>query len=128
MADALTEAAPPTDRKKSDIRPFEKVKVPEAELIEMRRRINATKWPERETVTDESQGVPLATMRELARYWGTDYDWRKAEASSRRSSRTSSVPRSSPFGLPARPTSQGDDRDPFGHLLSRGDHSMERPQ
>ncbi|MGC1234987.1 MAG: epoxide hydrolase, partial [Xanthobacteraceae bacterium] len=60
------------------IRPF-KVNVPEAELTELRRRINATRWPERETVTDESQGVPLATSQELARYWATDYDWRKCE-------------------------------------------------
>ena len=61
------------------IRPFH-IDVPEAELTELRRRINATKWPDRETVTDESQGVQLATMQELARYWGTDYDWRKCEA------------------------------------------------
>jgi len=46
----------------------------------MRRRINATKWPERETVTDASQGVQLATMQALARYWATEYDWRKIEA------------------------------------------------
>src|ERR1700685_1487541 len=52
----------------------------EAELTELRRRINATKWPERETVTDASQGVQLATIQALARYWGTDYDWRKIEA------------------------------------------------
>ena len=64
---------------KTAIRPFH-VNVPEAELTEMRRRINATRWPDRETVTDESQGVPLATMQELARYWATDYDWRKCEA------------------------------------------------
>jgi pimeloyl-ACP methyl ester carboxylesterase len=56
------------------------VNVPEAELTELRRRINATRWPERETVTDASQGVQLATMRALARYWATDYDWRKIEA------------------------------------------------
>src|SRR5712692_8154220 len=62
------------------IRPFN-VNFPEAELTELRRRINATKWPERETVTDASQGVPLATIQELARYWATDYDWRKCEAS-----------------------------------------------
>src|SRR6202521_1558079 len=62
------------------IRPFQKVNFPEAELTELRRRINATKWPERETVTDASQGVQLATMQEIARYWGTDYDWRKSEA------------------------------------------------
>jgi pimeloyl-ACP methyl ester carboxylesterase len=61
------------------IRPF-KVDVPEAELAELRRRINATRWPERETVTDDSQGVPLAMTQELARYWGADYDWRKCEA------------------------------------------------
>ena len=54
--------------------------VPEAELTELRRRINATRWPERETVTDASQGVQLATMQKLARYWATDYDWRKVEA------------------------------------------------
>jgi hypothetical protein len=62
-----------------EIRPFT-VEVPEAELAELRRRINATRWPERETVDDASQGVQLATMRELARYWETDHDWRKAEA------------------------------------------------
>jgi pimeloyl-ACP methyl ester carboxylesterase len=61
------------------IRPFH-VNVPEAELTELRRRINATKWPERETVTDQSQGVQLATIQKLARYWATDYDWRKVEA------------------------------------------------
>src|ERR1700712_2313882 len=51
-----------------------------SELTELRRRIAATRWPERETVDDDSQGVPLATMQELARYWSTDYDWRKCEA------------------------------------------------
>jgi pimeloyl-ACP methyl ester carboxylesterase len=64
----------------SSIRPFQKVNVPEAELTELRRRINATKWPERETVTDASQGVQLATTQALARYWATDYDWRRVEA------------------------------------------------
>jgi len=62
-----------------DIRPFH-VNVPEAELTELRRRINAAKWPERETVNDASQGVQLATMQALARYWATEYDWRKIEA------------------------------------------------
>jgi pimeloyl-ACP methyl ester carboxylesterase len=62
------------------IRPFPKVNFPEAELTELRRRINATKWPERETVTDPSQGVQLATAQALARYWATEYDWRKVEA------------------------------------------------
>ena len=64
---------------KNAVRPFH-VNVPEAELTELRRRINATKWPERETVTDQSQGVQLATIQALARYWATDYDWRKIEA------------------------------------------------
>jgi pimeloyl-ACP methyl ester carboxylesterase len=63
----------------SDIRPFS-VNVPEAELTELRRRINATRWPDRELVNDISQGVQLATIQKLARYWGTDYDWRKVEA------------------------------------------------
>ena len=58
------------------IRPFQ-VNVPDAELTELRRRINATRWPEKETVTDVSQGVQLATMQKLARYWATEYDWRK---------------------------------------------------
>ena len=75
-------AAPRGSEQASDknaIRPFH-VNVPEAELTELRRRINATKWPERETVTDASQGVQLATVQALARYWATDYDWRKIEA------------------------------------------------
>jgi pimeloyl-ACP methyl ester carboxylesterase len=61
------------------IRPFQ-VSVPDEDLVELRRRIDATRWPERETVDDDSQGVPLATMQELARYWATDYDWRRCEA------------------------------------------------
>ena len=61
------------------IRPF-RVNVPEAELTELRGRINATKWPERETVTDASQGVQLATMQKLAQYWASSHDWRKCEA------------------------------------------------
>jgi pimeloyl-ACP methyl ester carboxylesterase len=61
------------------IRPF-KVKIPEAELVDLRRRIAATRWPDKETVSDASQGVQFATMQKLARYWGTDYDWRKCEA------------------------------------------------
>ena len=56
------------------------IDVPEAELAELRRCISETRWPERETVTDESQGVSLAMIQELARYWATDYDWRKCEA------------------------------------------------
>ena len=61
------------------IRPF-RISIPEAELVELRRRIAATRWPDRETVNDRSQGAQLAKLQELVRYWGTDYDWRKAEA------------------------------------------------
>ena len=64
---------------KTAIRPFH-VNVPEAELTDLRRRIVATRLPERETVTDFSQGVPLATVQKLACYWATEYDWRKVEA------------------------------------------------
>jgi len=62
----------------TEIRPF-RVEFPEAELTDLRRRINATRWPERETVTDDSQGVRLALIQDLARYWGTGHDWRKCE-------------------------------------------------
>src|SRR5262245_11980023 len=58
------------------IRPFQ-FHASEEALTGLRRRLVATQWPEKETVTDTSQGVPLATMQELARYWATDYDWRK---------------------------------------------------
>jgi len=64
---------------KNAIRPF-RVNVPEAELTELRRRIKATRLPEKEPVADMSQGVPLATIEKLARYWADDYDWRKCEA------------------------------------------------
>ena len=64
---------------RSDIRPFH-VSFPDEQLADLRRRIKATRWPEKETVTDDTQGVQLATMQALASYWGTDYDWRKAEA------------------------------------------------
>jgi pimeloyl-ACP methyl ester carboxylesterase len=64
---------------KTAIRPFN-ISFPEAELTELRRRIDATRWPEREVVADQSQGVQLATIQKLARYWTTEYDWRKCEA------------------------------------------------
>jgi pimeloyl-ACP methyl ester carboxylesterase len=79
----MTTAATPREsvpRTAADaLRPFE-VHVSEEELIELRRRILATRWPEKETVGDQSQGVQLATIRELARYWADEYDWRKCEA------------------------------------------------
>jgi pimeloyl-ACP methyl ester carboxylesterase len=62
-----------------DIRPFT-FNFPDSDLADLRRRVNATKWPEVEQVKDETQGVQLATMQKLAHYWGTDYDWKKAEA------------------------------------------------
>jgi Epoxide hydrolase N terminus len=61
------------------IRPF-RINVPDEALVDLRRRLAVTRWPEKETVADESQGVPLATLQELVRYWQTDYDWRKVEA------------------------------------------------
>ncbi len=79
---STTAALPSTDAAAdaaTAIRPFS-FRASDEELAELRRRIAATRWPERETVADHSQGVPLAAMRELARYWATDYDWRKAEA------------------------------------------------
>src|SRR6266498_3114366 len=63
----------------NEVRPF-RIDVPKEALVDLRRRIAATQWPERETVADQSQGVQLATIQELARYWATEYDWRKCEA------------------------------------------------
>ena len=77
-ANALTEK-PPAGSGDSSVRAFH-ISVPEQEIVELRRRIVATRWPDREIVNDRSQGVQLETMRELIRYWGTDYDWRKVEA------------------------------------------------
>src|SRR5258708_25383306 len=65
--------------KDTEIRPF-RVDAPDEEVADLRRRIAATRWPERETVADETQGVQLATMQELVRYWGTEYDFRRLEA------------------------------------------------
>ena len=62
----------------TEIRPFT-VNAPEEKLADLRRRITATQWPEKETVADQSQGVPLETMQDLARYWATEYDWRRCE-------------------------------------------------
>jgi pimeloyl-ACP methyl ester carboxylesterase len=64
---------------KTAIRPL-RVHVPDAQIADLKRRVKSTRWPERETVTDASQGVQLATMQKLARHWATDYDWRKVEA------------------------------------------------
>ena len=72
----VTTAKPPAA---TPIRPFT-FEAPEADLKALRARIAATRWPEKETVADQSQGVQLATMEALARYWETEYDWRKVEA------------------------------------------------
>src|SRR4051812_13034558 len=62
-----------------EVRPFS-INFPEEALTDLRRRVLATRWPEKEPVADPSQGVQLATMEQLAHYWGTDYDWRNVEA------------------------------------------------
>ncbi len=76
-----TQAAIEQASDQSAIRPF-RVNVPEAELTDLRRRIKATRFPEKETVADFSQGVQLAFIQALARYWATDYDWRKVRGAS----------------------------------------------
>jgi pimeloyl-ACP methyl ester carboxylesterase len=82
---SATEVDQGTGSDRATIRPFQR-SFSEAELTELRRRVNATRWPERETVSDDSQGVPLAMIQQLARYWGTDYDWSKCQE------RLSSIP------------------------------------
>jgi len=72
-------AKPPTAAEDTSIRPF-RINVSDDTLIDLRRRIAATRWPDKETVADASQGVQLATMQKLAQYWATDYDWHKCEA------------------------------------------------
>jgi len=81
LALALCACSSPASGQAEDrsIRPF-KVQIPQASIDDLRRRIAATRWPDKETVDDRSQGAQLTKLRELLRYWGTDYDWRKAEA------------------------------------------------
>src|SRR5262245_34110301 len=79
MSTTTTKPDPVQSSNDEAIRPF-RINVSEEALADLRRRILATNWPEKETVTDNSQGVPLATVQALARYWATDYDWRKCEA------------------------------------------------
>jgi pimeloyl-ACP methyl ester carboxylesterase len=83
-AEAISQARPvgaavAANNEREAIRPFH-VDIPEADLADLRRRLVATRLPERETVSDNSQGVPLATVQKLVRYWATEYDWRKVEA------------------------------------------------
>jgi len=79
MTQPIAEGPLQTTSVMSDIRPF-RVSVPEEQLTDLRHRIKATKWPERETLADDTQGVQLATMQALASHWANEYDWRKAEA------------------------------------------------
>ena len=125
-----------TERSAGDttVRPFT-IDIPEAELEDLRARIAATRWPEKETVEDPSQGVQLAMMQALARYWETEYDWRKCEA------RLNAVPavrhRDRRAGHPLRPRSlqargrAADDRLPrLARLVHRADEdrrSAHRP-
>jgi pimeloyl-ACP methyl ester carboxylesterase len=76
---ALLPTSPRAAGEDDSIRPF-RAGIPQDEIIELRRRIAATRWPDRETVGDRSQGAQLAKVQDLVRYWGTDYDWRKSEA------------------------------------------------
>jgi pimeloyl-ACP methyl ester carboxylesterase len=78
LEETVRRAADPADEKNA-IRPFH-VSVPDADLADLRRRVKATKWPDRETVNEATQGVQLATTQALARYWGAEHDWRKCEA------------------------------------------------
>jgi pimeloyl-ACP methyl ester carboxylesterase len=79
MTGTLTDVVHDVDAHEPDIRPF-KVKVSDAEISDLNRRVKTTRWPDKETVTDDTQGVQFSTMQKLARYWATDYDWRKVEA------------------------------------------------
>jgi pimeloyl-ACP methyl ester carboxylesterase len=79
MPEVQPTKTPSLHKPSASIRPFA-IDTPEAELTELRRRILATRWPEKETVNDSSQGVQLATTRKLAEYWAKEYDWRKCEA------------------------------------------------
>jgi len=78
-ASVATASAQPATRDDASIRPF-RIHVPEAQLVDLRNRIAATRWPDKETVDDQSQGIELAKVQALVRYWGDGYDWRKAEA------------------------------------------------
>ncbi|ULJ75966.1 epoxide hydrolase family protein [Rhizobium gallicum] len=78
-ADAISATSPKSASSDESIRPFH-INVPQSQLDDLRKRISETRWPDKETVDDSSQGIQLAQVQELVRYWGTDYNWRKAEA------------------------------------------------
>ncbi len=79
VADSLFAIRPAPPATNDSVRPFH-VNIPEADLADLRQRLAATRWPDKETVADDSQGVPLAMLQDLVRYWRADYDWRKVEA------------------------------------------------
>jgi hypothetical protein len=78
-ADATSEGPAKPIGADETIRPFQ-IRVPQSQLDDLRKRIAETRWPDKETVSDASQGIQLSRVQDLVRYWGTDYDWRKAEA------------------------------------------------
>jgi Epoxide hydrolase N terminus len=75
----VTQLAQETAGDSTAITPFPPINIPEADLTDLRRRINATRWPDRELVDDQSQGIQLSLMQALATYWGSDYNWRTCE-------------------------------------------------
>ena len=77
---SATQTSGDQDAVRTAVRPFGPISCPESELTDLRRRIEATRWPEKETVADDSQGVQLATIQKLAKYWANEYDWRRVEA------------------------------------------------
>jgi pimeloyl-ACP methyl ester carboxylesterase len=102
-------AAAATPGANDAIRPFH-IEIPDADLVDLRRRLAAVRWPDKETVTDDSQGVPRATMQELVQHWRTDYDWRKVEK------RLNALPQF---------ITEIDDVDiHFIHVRSRDDHAL----
>jgi pimeloyl-ACP methyl ester carboxylesterase len=80
QAASVASSSPTSGKGDESIRPFE-IHVPESELVDLRKRIADTRWPDKDPANDTSQGVPLATMQSLLKYWGNDYDWRKVEKS-----------------------------------------------
>ena len=116
------------------IRPFH-IEIPDEQLDDLRRRIAATRWPSKELVDDRSQGVQLATMKELARYWTTEYDWRRCEATTERAAAVHDRDRRGghplhPRALAARGRAAAD-HDPrlarLGHRAARDRRPADRP-
>mgnify|MGYP003694565551 CR=1 FL=1 len=115
------------------IRPF-RVHVPDTDLAELRRRIAATRWPDKETVADASQGAPLARLQELVRYWGNGYDWRNGGSEAQRTAAIHDEHRRGGHSLHSRPVER-QERDAacssrtvgpapvFEFLKVRSDHS-----